>query len=429
MMELPTMFTTLALTLATAASTASAAPASGESFGLFERLNLRAPAHTEVARDTDSMYMWLWWFCIAWFVFLMGLMVLFVLKYRRKPGQIAPVSSSHNARLEIAWTIIPTLMLVYIFFRGFEGFMEKVAPPGNAMELKLTGYKWSWDMEYPNGLVINRGVPGSSVVIGAEAAPVFYVPADVPIRLRMNSTDVMHAFWIPDFRVKADLVPNRYTAMWFKAKKPAEAGPGITVKRHPKSEAEAIANSLGDKMAPPFVPELAGIEYTDHWVFCAEYCGTSHSEMAAVIRVVPMEGYSRWLAATNDMIQNKLPPQQLGEMVFKGKCISCHSIDGSANTGPTWKNLYGHEVEFTDGTKYTAEQMSDPVFFANYVAESVRVPSAHIVKGYGNNMNAFSESQVSQKQLEALIEYMKSPALSDKAPPPAPGAPAEGEKK
>ena len=394
-------------------------------WSMWDKKWLREPAMTEAANDTDYMFMWLWWFCVIWFVGLMGIMAYFCIVYRRKPGKIAERSASHNLTLELAWTIIPTLFLVWIFFKGFWGYMEKMVPAsaGNAMELKLTGYKWSWDLEYPNGLVINRGV--SSTSFGAEAVPVFYVPADVPVKLRMNSTDVMHSFWIPDFRVKQDLIPNRYTGMTFTAIGPKDGMPGVLV--HPSSKEEETRNrayvpgsSLG-RIAPEYVPELAGVKYTDHWVFCAEYCGTYHSEMAAVIRVVSQEDYDKWMAY---MVKRSTPtdPVEWGKLLYKGKCMSCHSVDGSKNTGPTWKNLYGYQHDYTDGKKIVADD--------NHIVESIRNPGLHVRVGYANNMNAFSEAQMPAKQVEAIIAYMKS--LSDRGPKTAPSegdAPAKEEPK
>ncbi|MFN5946650.1 MAG: c-type cytochrome [Phycisphaerae bacterium] len=394
-------------------------------WSMWDKKWLREPAMTEAAKDTDYMFMWLWWFCVIWFVGLMGIMAYFCIVYRRKPGKIAERSASHNLTLELAWTIIPTLFLVWIFFKGFWGYMEKMVPAsaGNGMELKLTGYKWSWDLEYPNGLVINRGV--SSTSFGAEAVPVFYVPADVPVKLRMNSTDVMHSFWIPDFRVKQDLIPNRYTGMTFTAIGPKDGMPGVLV--HPSSKEEETRNrayvpgsSLG-RIAPEYVPELAGVKYTDHWVFCAEYCGTYHSEMAAVIRVVSQEDYDKWMAY---MVKRSTPtdPVEWGKLLYKGKCMSCHSVDGSKNTGPTWKNLYGYQHDYTDGKKIVADD--------NHIVESIRNPGLHVRVGYANNMNAFSEAQMPAKQVEAIIAYMKS--LSDRGPKTAPSegdAPAKEEPK
>jgi cytochrome c oxidase subunit II len=411
----------LAHTLVTTHATLASATTE---MSMWDKKWLREPAMTEAAKDTDYMFMWLWWFCVIWFVGLMAIMVFWCIKYRRKPGKIADRSPSHNLPLELAWTIIPTLFLVWIFFKGFWGYMEKMVPAsaGNALELKVTGYKWSWDMEYPNGLVLNRGI--SSTSFGGEAVPVFYVPADVPVKLRMNATDVMHSFWIPDFRVKQDLVPNRYTGMTFTAIGPKDGAPGVHT--HPASEDEAKRNrapvpgsSLG-RIAAEFIPELAGAKYTDHWVFCAEYCGTLHSEMAAVIRVVSKEDYDKWMAS---MIKRSTPtdPVEWGKLLYRGKCMSCHSVDGSKNTGPTWLNMWGYEFEHADGSKH----MSDD----NHIVESIRNPAKHVRKGYANNMNAFSEAQLPAKQVEALIAYMKS--LSDKAPKVAPSegdAPAAEEK-
>jgi cytochrome c oxidase subunit II len=386
--------------------------ASADSWGYWEKLWLRAPAATDAAQHTDSMFMGLWWFCVAWFVVLMVIMGVLCVVYRRRKGQIAQRSASHHLGMELAWTIIPTLMLVVIFFKGFEGYMAKMVPAGGAMELKLTGYKWSWDMEYPNGLVVNRGFAATE--FGAEPVPIFYIPSDTPIKLRMNSNDVMHAFWIPDFRIKSDLVPNRYTGLSFTAQGPGDDA--FRVKVHPTSQDEAdkaksdIQKGSSEwKLAPGFEPDLAGIKYTEHWVFCAEYCGTSHSEMAAIIRVVSPEDYERWLAWAAKK-STPTDPVEWGKLLYKGKCASCHSVDGSANTGPTWLNMYGYEFEHADG----AMHMTDD----NHIVESVRNPAKHLRKGYSNNMNAFSEAQLNPKQLDAIISFMKS--ISDKAPKAAP---------
>lgn len=348
------------------------------------RLLLREGGANEVARTTDDLYIMLWWFCVVWFVGLMGLMTYFVIKYRRRPGVPAQRSSSHNTPLEIVWTVIPTIFLVIMFFMGFWNYMDKVVAPGDSTELRLTGYKWSWKIEYPNGAESN-----AATVIGARAIPIFYMPENKNIRLRMNSQDVMHAFWVPDYRVKADLLPNRYTSIWF------DTGMVDPAQKLPKID--PLTNQPN--------PEVAvGKPYDDHWVFCAEYCGDEHSEMAAIIRVVPEDVYNAWL---NSIGEGSLTPVQIGERVWKTKCSSCHSVDGAANTGPTWKDIFGHEVEFTDGTKNTAEQMRDPVFFANYIRESIDVPSKKIVKGFANNMTPF-KGLLKETQYDGLIEYMKT---------------------
>jgi cytochrome c oxidase subunit 2 len=378
--------------------------------GFWHKLWLRAQPATELARSTDSMFMFLWWFCVFWFVFLMGLMVYFIVKYRRVPGKAAPQSPSHSTPLEITWTVVPTILLAGIFVVGFRDYMKKMTPAGNAMEIRLTGFKWSWKFEYPNGFVVDSGSSGAR--IGAEPVPVFYVPAETPIKLRMNSTDVMHSFWVPDFRIKQDLLPNRFTFMTFTAK-----APGPDAARMPESIAQHDAkatfsdttNPIRYKVLPPFIEQLKGVPYTDHWVFCAEYCGTSHSEMAAIIRVVPKEAYEQWLVLTQEKAESG-SPVEVGQRVYRANCASCHSIDGSPNTGPTWLNWFGYEHMYADGRTYMADD--------NHMLMSIRYPAMHIRKGYANGMTPWSESMLSPKKVDALIAYMKS--LSDKAPATTP---------
>lgn len=353
----------------------------------------------------DEMFMWLFWFCTFWFVLLMTLMVVFVVRYRRKKGAIAPRSASHNTTLEIAWTLIPSLFLVYIFFKGFWGYMDKSVVPADAIEMNLTGFRWSWRVEYPNGAESNL-----TATIGARPVPVFYMPAERPVKFRMNSSDVMHSFWVPDFRAKFDLLPNRYTNFWFSAKNPMET-PGHRL--HPSSQADELAAQGPGIVSAPYIPELAGVPYTDHWVFCAEYCGTEHSEMAAIIRIVPEDAYNRWLTTIGD--GNKTPVE-LGRSLYVSKgCVSCHSIDGSPNTGPTWKGVYGQEVQFTSGGKAIRDE--------NYIRESILVPGAHIVQGYSNQMSSY-QGLVTEKQLDSLIAFIKAlgdpAAAGDAAPDAAP---------
>jgi cytochrome c oxidase subunit 2 len=349
--------------------------------GFFHDLWLRGNSATEMGRHSDTVFMGLWWFCVAWFVFLMALMVYFVIAYRRRPGKAAEPSSAHNTPLEIAWTIIPTICLVFMFFFGFWGYMDKIVAPGNAVEMNLEGSMWNWKLTYPNGAETPQ-----MTTIGARPIPVFYMPAGVPVRLKMNSADVMHAFWVPDFRVKMDVLPNRYTSVWFEAQAPT-----------------------GDKMLkkddlPPKFDELIGVPYADHWIFCAEYCGTEHSEMAAILRVVPADAYSTWVSKIGDVERE---PVEQGKFIYQSRCASCHSVDGSKNTGPTWKDLYGEAVEFSDGTSMSAEQRKDLASFATYVRESIEVPAKKVVKGFSNQMNSFA-GQLKPKDYDGIIAYMIS---------------------
>ncbi len=397
-------------------SLAPATLAKGGILDWFHKAWFRTDAATANGVSTDNIGMWLWWFCTLWFVFLMALMVVFVVRYRRRKGRIAPKSPSHNTPLEIAWTVIPTLFLVYIFFRGFWSYMEKLVAPGNAVEMSVLASKWNWSLTYPNGSESN-----ATTVIGSRVIPVFYMPAERAIRVKMNSQDVMHAFFVPDFRVKADILPNRYTTVWFKALQPSSG------KIHPRTQvdadsahASATANGL-TYGGPNYIKELEGVPYEDHWLFCAEYCGDEHSEMAAIIRVVPEDAYNRWLETIGT---GSLSPKDLGKRMYETKgCITCHTIDGAPNTGPTWKNMFGHGVTFTDGSAYSEAQMSDPTFFQNYARESILVPQAKIVTGFGSQMSSY-QGVLNDKMIDGVIAYIMS--LSDKAPAaeaPEPAAP------
>lgn len=369
--------------------TATALPTLGE-LDLIHRLWLRRTSVTEAGRFSDDMFMWIFWFCVIWFVGLMGLMIFFVIRYRRRKGQIAQASSSHNTPLEIAWTVIPSLFLVYMFFQGFWGYMDKQVAPGEALELRLTGYKWNWKFTYPNG----EESP-IAAIIGSRPVPVFYIPAETPIKLRMNSNDVMHAFWVPDFRIKNDLLPNRYTSVWFKASGPNDPANAKHLKTHPMTEKEASARE-------PFVPSLAGVPFDEHWVFCAEYCGDEHSEMAALIRVIPRDKWDLWV----DNMGPPLPPLELGQRVWKNQCSACHTIDGSKNTGPSWKNIFGHQAQMASGDMMMVDE--------NYIRESILVPGAQIVMGYPNQMPSF-KGVLNEKQIDGVIAYIKS--LSEKHQP------------
>lgn len=341
------------------------------------------------APPVDSLFMLIFWISTFFFVVLMALMVLFVVKYRRRPGVPAPVSASHNTILELAWTIIPLAILAVFFFKGFWGYMDRAVAPGQSIELNLEASKWVWAVTYPNG----ESTP-ETVHLGASDIPVFYVPAETPVMMKMSSKDVMHSFWVPDFRGKFDVFPNRYTNYWFRANQPP---PG--------------AQTLEYKDKSGRYP------YEDHWVFCAEYCGDKHSEMAAIIRVVPYAAYRK---VVYDEWAGAKPPVEVGKIIFKTKCASCHTVDGSKNIGPTWKDMYGHAVQFNDGSGLSEEQMTG-AGFDNYVRESIIAPAAKVVAGYPNQMTSFAG--MSEVQINGIIAYIKS--ISDKAPKEE-AAPAEG---
>ena len=348
----------------------------------WERVFFRGGAFQDYVRGVDALYMLIFWFGVFWFVLLMALMVYWVIKYRRRPGVPQQRSPSHNTLLELIWTIVPSSSLLVLFLLGFWTYMDSQVAPKQALELNISGYKWGWDITYPNGAASPLALPISpgNTTNGGAGVPVILLPEDTDIKLTMEASDVIHSFWIPDFRIKMDLYPNRKTGYTFKT------------------------------------PTVAtGEQYQDHWIFCAEYCGDLHSEMAAILRVVPQAQYVSWVGSIN---LDGMDPVTVGLQVATGKCFTCHSIDGSANIGPTWKDLYGYEFQYSDGSTLTVDE--------NHIRESIIYPEAKKQTAYaGAVMTAFPN--LSDLEMNGLIAYIKS--LSDRAPedPFAGEGEAEGE--
>lgn len=333
----------------------------------------RSAPTNEASVITDGLFMMIFWFSVFFFVVLMALMVYWTIKYRRRPGVPAPQSPHHNTPLEIVWTVVPSSALLVIFLLGFHGYMAKMVPPTGALELRVTASMWNWSVTYPAG---EQSLDVQPLSENGKEYPIFYVPEGTDVSLRMSSQDVIHAFWVPDFRTKMDVYPNRYTGYTF------------------RTPVLGIDETVHDLKSGRDIPGR------DLWVFCAEYCGKDHSRMAATLRVVPQAIYDQWLVDIN----SGLPPVELGKAMYKAKgCNACHTLDGSPGTGPSWKNLYGYEGLMSDGTTVLKDD--------NYIRESVYTPQAKIVAGFPGSMPSF-QGQLDEKQLEGIIAYMQT--LSDK---------------
>lgn len=224
------------------------------------------------------------------------------------------------------------------------GYVDRRTPPGGAYTVYVTGQKWAWTFSYPEGFTSNE----------------LHVPAGRPVKLVLGSNDVIHSVFIPAFRIKMDAVPGRYTETWFQS------------------------NDLG--------------EYP---LFCAEYCGTSHSGMSARVFVQTPEQQQQWVKEQTDL--SSLPPVELGARLFVNMaCSSCHSLDGVKLAGPPLDGVFGSQVEHDDGSLATADE--------NYLRESILNASARIVKGYGPAMPDFTNGPIKIKEVElvGLIEFLKS---------------------
>jgi cytochrome c oxidase subunit 2 len=294
------------------------------------------------ARNVDTLFMALFWLNVFFFVLVAGLAIYCVWAFKRREGVKTP-HVTHNLALELLWSVIPTIMVIGIFFWGAAGYMDYSVAPGDSMEIAVTAKKWNWTFTMPDGSVWGQRIQ---------------IPVNKNVKFIMTSNDVLHDFYIPNMRVKHDVIPNRYTEVWFKAEKEGE-----------------------------------------YHVACAEYCGKSHSDMWAKIKVVSQAEYENWL--TNGPPEwDKMPPAELGKIAYEAYgCNTCHSVDGSKNTGPTWKGLYGKTEKFTDGSTVVVDDA--------YLQESINQPGKRVVSGYENQMPNF-EGQIKPKLFTGLIAYIKS---------------------
>lgn len=351
----------------------------------------------------DGLFMYILWVCIISFVLLMGVMTYFAIKYRRRPGVAQQRSANHSTALEVSWVVVPAIIVFIIFFWGFHGYMRAQVAKVNAEEILVEGFMWSWDATYPNGakspwtvyLDDNRDSEGVGDR-GNIPVPVFVVPAGRPVKFRLTSRDVVHSFYIPDMRLKMDTYPNRYTSMTFT---PINAD-------SEKDQAGTLTPLTAKEWAEPRPGR-------DHYIFCAEFCGKNHSQMAAILRVVSEQEYQKILAAWSDIV-GRNPPVEVGKIVWKAKgCAQCHTVDGGKGSAPSWLGYYGQPLKFADGRSLDAslypELQAGASFedvWDNYIRESILNPGAHLHEGYPNQMPSY-QGKLSAGEINGVIAYMR----------------------
>ncbi len=304
------------------------------------------PQVSTVAHSVDWLFNFILAISVFFFILIVVVMVVFVIKYRRREGQTAEASPSHNTALEVTWTAIPVVLVVIIFFFGFKGFLDMATPPANAYEVLVEGQKWNWTFIYPNGYSDSN----------------LHVPVDRPVQLVMSSADVIHSLYVPAFRIKMDVLPGRYTKAWFEATEPGE-----------------------------------------YDLFCAEYCGTSHSDMLAHVIVHPVGEFETWLEKASDFLET-MTPVDAGRKLFQMRgCTQCHSMDGSAKTGPTLLDVFGRTETMVGGASVVVDE--------NYIRESILEPNAKVVAGFEPVMPTY-QGRLKDAEIMAIIEYLKAPVGS-----------------
>jgi len=301
------------------------------------------PARSTLASETDALFHFINVTSIILLVGITFAILYFAWKYRRKSEDDVTPVITHNNKLEITWSVIPLIMVMIVFGWGFSGYMNLVTPPDDAYEIRVEGASWNWRFFYDNGAVsVNE----------------LNVPVDRPIKLIMSSTDVIHSFYVPDFRVKRDVLPNRYSSIWFEA---TETGQSV--------------------------------------IFCTEYCGEQHSNMDGMVNVMSQDEFDTWLESGN-AVDESIPPAERGEaLVSQNGCNACHSVDGSSGVGPSFAGLWGSERTFQNAEPVTADE--------NYIRESILESNAKILEGYDPVMPSY-QGVINDQQIGDIIEYIKT---------------------
>jgi len=267
---------------------------------------------------------------------LTAVMIYFLVRYRRSKNP-NPAQIADNVTLETLWTVLPTILVLVMFYYGWAGFKVMRDIPEDAMQVTVKAQMWSWVFEYENG----------------KQSTELIVPTGRPVSLNLTSSDVIHSFFVPAFRLKEDCVPGRTNHAWFEATRDGEFN-----------------------------------------LFCAEYCGERHSAMLSLVKSIPGKEFDEWLGVDTG------PPEGTQLLTLKG-CVACHTIDGSKLIAPTFKGMFGStETVVTDGVsrQITVDE--------EYIRKSILDPNADLVEGYQALMPP-QRDLLTDEEIDAIIEVLK----------------------
>jgi cytochrome c oxidase subunit 2 len=308
-----------------------------------------------LAAEVDSMYYFIFWVSVVFFVAIVGAAVWCLIQYRSEKNPQAMPPGHHDV-LELFWTFAPLILLIPMFHYGFKSYVHAMVAPDKSIEMRVRGKQWAWDFYYPGDTE-----PSPSELV---------IPVNRPVKMNMSSQDVLHSFYVPEFRVKRDVIPGMYTSLWFEA-----------------TEVTSTYNAKENKVDGDAID-----------LFCTEYCGTSHSQMLAKVHVVSEADYQAFLSGKDAPPAGKALAEVGAELYKKNACNTCHTVDGGALVGPSFKGLFGRNENFEDGSSAAVDE--------NYIRQSILQPQAKIVKGFaGKNMPPFV---LKDWKLDALIEYIKT---------------------
>jgi cytochrome c oxidase subunit 2 len=301
-----------------------------------------------IAREVDQLHFALTGLTLFFTVAIFLTIFYFMVKYRRRSPDQRPEGITNSVPLEVTWTVIPALICVGLFVWGSSLYFANAKTPQGAMEIFVTGRQWMWKIQHPEGKrEINE----------------LHVPVGRPVTLTMTSEDVIHDFFVPAFRIKKDVLPGRYTSLWFTA---TETG--------------------------------------RYHLFCAQYCGAFHAGMGGWVIVMTQSDYETWL--NSDTSGQTM--ESAGETVFQERgCMDCHLTDGSGR-GPSLQGLFGKPIRLGTGETVTANEA--------YLREAILHPDPKNVPGFQTAMPSY-QGQLTDEQILDLIAYLRSLGQAEKANP------------
>lgn len=291
--------------------------------------------------------MWDWDLMALSFLFAIIVvpMAYSLIVFHRRKGETGDGKHEEgNSTLEITWTIIPLILVTFYAYLGAYTLGEVRTPDPNPLVVNVTAHQWDWSFTYPEGFTSNE----------------LHLPINRQVLLKMSSLDVIHSFWVPEFRIKQDVLPGRVTELRIN-------------------------------------PILLG----NYKVRCAELCGTSHAYMERPVIVTSQGDFDTWSqqqAAAEAALLAKGGPEAGKALVAQNGCGGCHSIDGSKLTGPTWQGLFGSQVKLSDGSTVTANEA--------YLTESIQNPNAKIVAGFPANV--MPKFNLTDQQIKAIVSYIET---------------------
>jgi cytochrome c oxidase subunit 2 len=319
-----------------------------------------------IAPYTDALYFFLLGMTLVGMLLVGGLIFVFSVRYRREKNPVA-TQIEGSTLMEATWTIIPLAVFLVTFVWGALLYFRIYSPPANSMNIYIVGKQWMWKAEHPGG---------------QHEIDALHIPVGQPVQLTMISQDVFHSFSIPDFRVKREVIPGRYSTVWFQA-----------------------------------------TEVGEYHLFCTQYCGTDHSQMIGTVTAMSPQDYKRWLAQST----SGMSLAQNGERLFASMgCNACHTGNAAAR-GPNLAGVYGSKLTLTNGDKVLVNDA--------YIRDAILNPSEHVTAGFAPIMPTY-QGQISEDGLIDLVEYIKNMQSNDRVQQTlmtsesnqaAPTTPAEGQ--